>query len=245
MSPIYVPGKVTLRNQPNTWAEGGDQVFYIDVASNPYRVHVFTTTGSSQLTIKQGGSFEYLVVAGGGAGRGIGASGNSGDGGDAGEFLTGSLVLIPGIKSIYVGSGGIGVANANGGNGENSTFDSITATGGTGGSGTSSIVARNGGAGGTGTPGQIGVYPNAGAGGDGAVSDITGTSTAYAGGGGGGFSYGGLGGLGGGGRGDSYGLNNGTPGQANTGGGGGGRSRSAVFAGYNGGSGIVIVRYAI
>jgi len=60
MSPLYTPGKLTLRNQPNTWAEGGNQVFYIDVANNPYRVHVFTTTGSSQLTIKQGGSFDDL-----------------------------------------------------------------------------------------------------------------------------------------------------------------------------------------
>ena len=60
MSPLYTPGKLTLHNQPSAWAEGGNQVFYIDVANNPYRMHVFTTTRSSQLTVKQGGSFADL-----------------------------------------------------------------------------------------------------------------------------------------------------------------------------------------
>jgi hypothetical protein len=82
----------------------------------------------------------------------------------------------------------------------------------------------------------------AGNGGAGIASSITGSSVTY-GGGGGGAAYigdtGGSGGAGGGGTGQSRGTSNGTSGTANTGGGGGG---GANVDGYNGGSGIVIVR---
>ena len=41
MSPIYVPGKVTLRQTPSTWAEGGDLVYTIVIGGITYRVHEF------------------------------------------------------------------------------------------------------------------------------------------------------------------------------------------------------------
>lgn len=152
MSPIYVPGKVVLRNNmTSAWAEGGDLVYTIVVGGTTYRVHEFKTVGTSSLTVMKGGSVEYLVVAGGGAGRGNGAAGNSGDGGNAGQLLAGSVSLAVGSQTVTVGQGGIGVVNANGGNGGNSVLAAVTATGGVGGSGVSAVAARNGGAGGTGT----------------------------------------------------------------------------------------------
>ncbi len=72
---------------------------------------------------------------------------------------------------------------------------------------------------------------------------ISGSSVTYAGGGGGGTDFGtkGTGGAGGGGDG-GIGGTSAVAGSANTGGGGGGASGNTAFAG---GSGIVIIRYAI
>jgi hypothetical protein len=67
---IYTPGKLTLRNQPSAWAEGGDTVYDIEISGTVYRVHIFTTVGTSELVVMNGGSVEYLVVAGGGGGNG-------------------------------------------------------------------------------------------------------------------------------------------------------------------------------
>jgi hypothetical protein len=81
--------------------------------------------------------------------------------------------------------------------------------------------------------------------GDGVSSDITGTATYYGGGGGGGFTLGGAGDNGGGGRGDNYNAANGAAGTPLTGGGGGGVAGNAGSQkGYNGGSGVVYVRYS-
>ena len=85
-------------------------------------------------------------------------------------------------------------------------------------------------------------------GGAGVAVSISGTSVTYAGGGGGGSyetrSSGGLGGSGGGGAG-ANGPANGTAGTANTGGGGGGEGGFGSTDPGTGGSGIVIVRYAV
>ena len=105
-----------------------------------------------------------------------------------------------------------------------------------------------GGAGGGGA-GQVGrngrtVYAG-GDGGRGVQTSITGTATYLAGGGGGGADSSngaGDGGLGGGGRGGNYLRHGRDDGTTNTGGGGGGVG--ATQTGGNGGSGIVIVRYA-
>ncbi len=103
-----------------------------------------------------------------------------------------------------------------------------------------------GGGGGAGAAGQNGNDPSyTGAGGVGVQSSIDGTATYYAGGGGGGgrSSGGGAGGLGGGGKGQRSGQT-GTAGTANTGGGGGGAGDvGSPKNGFNGGSGIVIIRY--
>ena len=85
-------------------------------------------------------------------------------------------------------------------------------------------------------------------GGNGVAVSISGTSVTYAGGGGGGSyetrSSGGLGGSGGGGAG-ANGPGNGIAGTANTGGGGGGEGGFGSTDPGIGGSGIVIVRYAV
>jgi hypothetical protein len=128
-----------------------------------------------------------------------------------------------------------------------------TSQGNTGGSGRQrdegiSGYAGQGGGGGAGAVGTPSPGLNGGNGGNGLENSISGTSVTYAGGGGGGSrgATQGLGGSGGGGAG-SYTItqNNGTNGL----GGGGGANfhespgSSVSFAGANGGSGIVIVRY--
>jgi hypothetical protein len=45
-----------------TLATGGDEVFDIDVSGTTYRVHKFTTVGTSTLTVLKGGQVEYLLV---------------------------------------------------------------------------------------------------------------------------------------------------------------------------------------
>jgi hypothetical protein len=93
-----------------------------------------------------------------------------------------------------------------------------------------------------------GVGPNGGAG---IATSISGSSVSYAG-GGGGIGYGSAGGSGGSGGGGAGGAiiggvySAGVAGTANRGGGGGGGTRSDTTGfGANGGSGIVIVRYAV
>jgi hypothetical protein len=115
--------------------------------------------------------------------------------------------------------------------------------GGTGGTGT----YGGGGGGGAGSRGQDFISGvTGGQGGSGVLYSISGRSNYYGGGGGGGSYSAGIGGVGryGGGNGSQDVSTAGSAGEANTGGGGGGGSGRAPFAsGYNGGSGIVIVRY--
>jgi hypothetical protein len=162
-----------------------------------------------------------------------------------------------------------------GNDGTNSIFSTITATGGGGGGAISATTGRNGGSagggggaatasGGTGTTNQgygggaanstqSGGGGGAGAagatsnGGTGVAVSISGSSVTYAGGGGGAQqSGGGSGGAGGGGNGGNNSGGNPTSGTANTGGGGGGHWYSMGTNATNaGGSGIVIVRYAV
>jgi hypothetical protein len=116
----------------NALAPAGDTVTNISVNGVTYRVHSFTSVGTSSLTIVRGGSFEYLVIAGGGAGGptiggGGGAGGyrvsvpgeTSGGGASAESPLsltTGSVV------TVVVGAGGV---NSNGGNSQFGTIVSI------------------------------------------------------------------------------------------------------------------------
>jgi hypothetical protein len=180
--------------------------------------------------------------------------------------LTNTISIDNGLYSIVVGGGG-----SAGTNGSNSTFNSLIAIGGgfgrqdagvDGGSGSgegtggwlnqfhppgsgtigqgndggvatgNGSVATSGGGGGAGAAGGTGT------GGIGLQSSISGTATYYAGGGGSGNTNGTQfsGGLGGGGDGKQNGV-------INTGGGAGGFTPNA--GNQNGGSGIVIIRYAI
>lgn len=251
-----------------------------------YQVNTFTANGT--FTVTGDGTIQILMIGGGGAGGG--ATENMGAGGGAGGWLnTTAYSVTTGAYSVIVGAGGIGVVNNAGGNGQNTTFDTLIAYGGGGGgagSGGGSLNGVNGGSGGgAGRNGAHGnpIQPNYGAatgygkeggnsstnglaggggagvagksstasaqggnGGNGLTSTIyNGTALWYAGGGGGSGNTGtGTGGLGGGGHGGAYDNEaGGTAGAANTGGGGGGNGKAGAFAGFNGGSGIVIIRF--
>jgi hypothetical protein len=110
-----------------------------------FRVHSFTTVGSSTFTIVKGvNPVQYLVIAGGGGGGGD-AAGAGGAGGyrcsvpseSSGGNSTAEnpISLTAGNYSVTVGAGGArAVVNADrGGFGGNSIFHTITSNGGGGG----------------------------------------------------------------------------------------------------------------
>ncbi len=140
------------------------------------------------------------------------------------------------------GSGGGGATQGAGGSG-------TVSQGNNGGAGSpTNPPFAGGGGGGAGAIGGSYTPGSGGNGGNGLISNISSTPIYYAGGGGGGVYGGyagitnrGAGGLGGGGNGN-YGNGNGSAGEASRGGGGGGGGYPNEN-GYNGGSGIVIVKY--
>lgn len=169
--------------------------------------------------------------------------------------------IVGGAISISTVGGGAGGGTAptsggsGGGYGNNDTGSGSAGTANEGyAGGNGSSPRAGGGGGGSGQVGQNGVgiaTGFAGNGGNGISTTIGGNATYYAGGGGGAFNGSanqrqGQGGLGGGGTGGTNGSANqkgGTDGLTATGGGGGACNMNAPIAG-NGGSGIVIVRYA-
>ena len=192
----------------------------------------------------------YTVTVG--AGGAAGSAGNSYQGQNGSNSVFSTITSTGGGGSAYdtpqVGGSGGGRGNTGAG------AAGTTNQGYAGGAGTSGGVGAGGG-GGAGAVGGDGTTSGniGGNGGNGvqitAFANPTQTGTDngyYAGGGGGGYqnfsSLGGLGGLGGGGRGTRD--TKATPGVANTGGGGAGSYASGTdFS--NGGSGLVIIRYAI
>jgi len=197
----------------------------------------------SKLSLTSGTNYTVTIGAGGAAG-----GTTSGNDGSNSVFST--------ITSTGGGGSGGGNPNQNGRSG-----------GSGGGGGEQSSILGTGGAGTTnqgfaGAAGQSATYPSAtyGSGGGGGSSaaatthvggagiatSISGSSQNYGGGGGGGsYSATNTGGAGGGGKGrteTTQGFGTGTAGTVNTGGGAGG---SIVGSGAAGGSGIVIVRYAV
>jgi hypothetical protein len=155
------------------------------------------------------------------------------------------------VTSIGGGGGASRSASSdgnNGGSGGGASFQDFlggTATVRQGNNGGNLITGQFGGSGGgAGAAGTGATNGVASPGGIGLASSISGTSTYYAGGGGGGkydvVSAGGLGGGGAGGR--YFPAAAAVAGTANTGGGGGGGGD--LVDGANGGSGIVIIRYA-
>jgi hypothetical protein len=188
---------------------------------------------------------KYTITIGAGAVGGVGSNSSI-----AGTGLTT-------ITSLGGGGGTQGTPGGNGGSGGGAGWNNPSqGFGGTGTAGqgyaggnssTGSPYAAGGG-GGAGAAGQT--TPNNSTGGNGGIGVAisafasptgTGVSNYYAGGGGGGGSSAGAGGSGGGGNGSSGTI--GTAGTANTGGGGGGQLGEGYSA--KGGSGIVIIRYAV
>ena len=68
-----------------------------------YRIHTFTTAGSSTFTASAPGTVEYLIVGGGGGG-----GQNAGAGGGAGGLLSGSTLVDSRNYTIVVGDGADG-----------------------------------------------------------------------------------------------------------------------------------------
>ena len=199
-----------------------------------------TSIGGSALSLT---AQEYTVT--------VGAGGPNGTSGVSGT--NGSNSVLSTITSTGGGYGGAGVIGGNGGSGGGSggaagTFSVGQGTSGQGNNGGGQYGANGGaGGGGAGAVGAGALYTAGGAGGSGSTNSITGTSTYYAGGGGGAgegyYDTGASGGVGGGGDGEAG--TNSINGTANLGGGGGGGNWNRTKNGGSGGSGIVIVRYAI
>ena len=123
-------------------ATGGIISDYLD-GSTYYRAHIFTSSGTFDVTAPgaYGDTVEYLVVAGGGGGGYNSPSGYGGGGGGAGGLrtnlsghpLAGSAFPVsPGSYTVTVGGGGIGGSadTVPGTNGIDSSFGPITSTGG-------------------------------------------------------------------------------------------------------------------
>jgi len=216
--------------------------------------------GSLESALSLTANTNYTVTIGAGGTRGISASTAP---------LAGSNSVFSTITATGGGRGGYWdtanwLAGGNGGSGGGGGIGSAVGgtgttnqgyAGGTGGP-NSGGTSGAGGGGGAGAVGAAGANSAPGNGGNGvAISAFanatqTGVNTYYAGGGGGGghnfTTPRGAGGLGGGGQGAN--TDNavvGASGIANTGGGGGGAGVGAGQDGGNGGSGLVIIRYAI
>jgi hypothetical protein len=178
---------------------------------------------------------------------------------------------VGGIWNTVAPGNGSNVVGSAGGSGQ--VYNSYVGTSGqgnNGGAGNNVQPHAAGGGGGAGQAGGNGTQTDnsngtGGKGGDGVQVNIDGTPTYYGGGGGGGVHgnnnnsvyTGGAGGLGGGGAGSSHSgsyyvsprqpANYGTSGTANTGGGGGGAGGGMLYVenkAGNGGSGIVVIKYA-
>jgi hypothetical protein len=135
-----------LDNFDPTVAFGGS-ISDIVIGDIPWRVHTFTSVGTTSLYVDSSGDLsymEYLVVAGGGGG-GSGGANVGGGGGGAGGYRVGTLA--PAANTSYtVTVGAAGAANS--GRGGDSVFGSITSTGGGPGDGVGGDSASNGGSGG-------------------------------------------------------------------------------------------------
>tara|TARA_R110000803_G_scaffold21303_1_gene53801 strand:- start:30 stop:1478 length:1449 start_codon:yes stop_codon:yes gene_type:complete len=208
----------------------------INLPPSEYKVHTFTSTGTSTFAVTGSGDVEYLVIAGGAGGGGTSTGGGyATGGGGAGGYRTATGYGVTAQSySITVGTGGAGGGgNSQGSSGSNSIFDTITSTGGGGGGSRVEGSSQDGVAGGSGGGGGTDNY------GSGHVT-TGGTSTAYGNNGGTGQHIAGASAGGGGGGGSSAsGSNN----SGNTGGSGGAGTSSSITgtavirAGGGGGNG--------
>ena len=245
-----------------TGETGGKAIGGVVTSDANYWYHTFTNSG--MFTPTQSLTADYLLIGGGGAGGNAHGPGGGGAGGH--QYLTGQNLTTQSYTVLIGAGGGISDSNTVPGNpGSPSTFAGTTAGGGgggreylvgtggssgspqslSGGSGAvSSYSERGGGGAGTSSAGTNATSTTGGNGGNGTANSITGTSVTGAGGGAGGGARdtaSGSPGTGGGGAGGIGGGVPASPGAQYTGsGGGGGRDG----AGGNGGSGILIIRYA-
>ena len=199
------------------------------------------------LPVTGGGTYEYVVGAGGAAGAApmvnVGVVGSN-------STFAGTTTAVGG----GYGAAGTGVAAGNGGSGggggaRGTAGEGTAGQGNDGGGSGPGDDGKSGGGGGSGAVGAISPQNNyGGAGGAGTADTIAdgSTSVTRAGGGGGGGASGpgGAGGSGGGGAGGTTTSSNATAGTVNTGGGGGGSGGNGSASGTAGagGSGIVVVQ---
>lgn len=230
--------------------------------SGGYKIHSFTSTGTSYFNITStgNGEVEYLIVAGGGGGGG--ANNVPGGGGGAGGLLTGTISISVQNYTVVVGTGGSGGVGtpSDGNNGQNSSFNNLIAIGGGGSGSGTNINGSSGGSGGGGAWAGFGGNGTTGQGYNGGRSLATSAGSGGGGGSGGigqnnSGSSGGSGGIGTnssingsvvtyaqGGNGGVYTAGGaGSSASSNTGNGGDGAN--GWNTGGNGGSGIVIIRY--
>ena len=189
---IYNPlaGEWTGIGKQGVIATGGDSVYDVNVDGTTYRVHVFTTTGTSSFTVNRGGEVEYLIVAGGGGGGGSDDFSGGGGGGGAGGLLAGTTTVTPQAYTITVGIGSTRPNTTTQTNGNNSSAFGLTAIGGGAGVGRFINGTANGGSGG----GQHrGSGPGTGTSGQGNNGGIAGRPGSASGGGGGGGGAGQIG----------------------------------------------------
>ena len=215
--------------------------------TNGYKIHTFTTVGTTNFVVTSGGTAQVLVVGGGGAG----ASGYESGGGGAGGAVFSTITIAASTYVVTVGGGGAGAVilprGGQGASGTNSSFSTLTGNGGGGGGnygdigvgstlrGTGGQAANGGCGGGGGGNGDGGVAGTAGTGNQGFGG---GTSTNYGGSGGGGMGSAGSNATTSAGANGGLGLTYTVGGNAYLvcGGGGGGSELGA--AGGSGGSGI-------
>ena len=208
--------------------------------STVYRAHVFTSTGTFNVT-SGSGPVDYLVVAGGGGGgQTVGGGGGAGGLRHSIPTVSGaeaSLSISAGTYPVTVGAGGGGALGSpsyptgSGTSGTPSIFSIITSQGGGGGGnyGNASNDVKSGGSG-----GGVGA---AAAGAAGVGSRVTGTTTPAPTQGNPGGTSGGNANRGGGGGGAGGAGNNASPTTAGTGGAGLTLSITGISTGYAGGGG--------
>jgi len=135
---IYDGSNYRLREIPGfkpIVATGGDSITEYEDAGRTYKVHRFTTTGTSNFVVSSVGSdpqVEYLIVAGGGGGGGSFSNTTTGGGGGAGGLVFGDIDVTEQSYTITVGDGGVGGVGSDNSmtNGDDSTAFGLTAIGG-------------------------------------------------------------------------------------------------------------------
>lgn len=220
---FIIPG-VAASGYPGVEATGGTITTYSS-GGITYKVHTFSSVGTTNFVVSANGTVDYLIIGGGGSG-GAGRASPFTEwpgGGGAGGFVEGTFNVTTGTTyPIVVGAGGAGVsafspneAPRDGNNGADSTAFNKTAIGGGAGASPQPRTGKSGGSGGgaagrqDATPnnaynsGGSGLQPGSasggfGNGGGGSINDSTNIRGGGGGGGaGGGGSDGALGGGGG------------------------------------------------